>query len=63
MKTKLIFVVQGYEKLLDNGTLTDIVTLDLVANSEDEALSKAKGLIKKANYRVTGVIEKNEKNI
>lgn len=58
---KTIFVIQGYEQKLDDGRLTDVVTYEVYAKNEKEAIKKAKSYVKKTFYRVMSVIEKNEK--
>jgi len=58
LKSFLVFVVQGYERKLDDGTLVDNVTFEVIAENEKNALNKAKEIIKKPYYRVAQVIEK-----
>lgn len=58
---KTIFVIQGYEQKLEDGRLTDVVTYEVYAKNEKEAIKKAKSYVKKLFYRVMSVIEKNEK--
>ena len=55
---KLIFIIQGYDKRSENGNLEEVITLELFAKTEKEALKKAKKIIKKPFYRISGVIEK-----
>lgn len=55
---KTIFVIQGYEQKLEDGRLTDVVTYEVYANNEKEAINKAKKYHKKPFYRVMSVIEK-----
>lgn len=57
---KLVFVVQAYEQKDEMGRLIDSVTLELYAKSENEAIKRAKDIIKRPHYRVSGVIEKEE---
>lgn len=58
---KKIWVIQGYEQKLEDGRLTDVVTYEVYAKNEKEAIKKAKSYVKKPFYRVMSVIEKNEK--
>lgn len=58
---KKIWIIQGYEQKLEDGRLTDVVSYEVYANSEKEAIKKAKSYVKKPFYRVMSVIEKNEK--
>jgi hypothetical protein len=55
-----VFIIQGYEQKNENGSLNDVTTYELYAKDEKEALKKAKKLIKKSFYRISGVIEKND---
>jgi len=55
---KTIFVIQGYEQKLEDGRLTDVVTYEIYADNEKEAINKAKKYHKKPFYRVMSVIEK-----
>lgn len=57
----IIFVIQGYEQKLEDGRLTDVITYEVYAKNEKEAIKKAKSYVKKPFYRVMSVIEKNEK--
>jgi hypothetical protein len=55
---KTIFVVQGYEKRLEDGRLEEVVTYEIYAKTDKEALKKANSYCKKPFYRVSQVIEK-----
>jgi len=55
---KTIFVIQGYEKRLEDGRLDEVLTYEIYAKNEQEAIKKAKKYSKKPFYRVSGVIEK-----
>jgi len=57
-KSFLVFVVQGYERKLDDGTLVDTVVFEVLANTEKNAINKAKKIIKKPFYRISHVYEK-----
>jgi len=50
------YVVQGFELYETNGGLGDLTTIEVVASSEDEALSLASNLVNKKHYRVSSVI-------
>ena len=54
----LVFLVQGYERQLDDGTIIDTITYEVIAETEKDAIEKAKKIIKKPYYRVSQVIEK-----
>lgn len=57
-KSFLIFVVTGYEERMQDGTLRDTVVFELIAESSDEAIKRAKKIHKKPFYRISRVIEK-----
>jgi len=48
----------GYEEKQENGTLVDAISYEVIAETSDEAIAKAKGLFKKPFYRVSQIIEK-----
>ena len=50
------YIVQGFELDEKDGGLADVATIDVLANSEDEALSIAATLVSKNHYRVSSVI-------
>ena len=58
MKREIIYIVQGFETKLETGQLTDLVTVEVYADNEEEAIIKAKTYCKKSFYRVSQVIEK-----
>lgn len=60
MKTHLIFIIQAYESATDTGQLSDVVTLELIDTKPENAIKKAKTLIKKKFYRISNIIEKEE---
>ena len=52
------FLVQGFDDESESGRLTGLVTLDLIAQDEGAAISKAQKLVLGRNwYRVSSVIE------
>jgi hypothetical protein len=57
MTTYLLFTVQGYELKTDTGSLLDSCEINLISTSAEDALKRAKGLIKKSNYRVAKITE------
>lgn len=58
-KREIVFVVQAYQERTDVGELRDITTLELFCDTADQALDRAKKLIKKKFYRVSAIIEKD----
>jgi hypothetical protein len=58
--SKLIFVIQGYGEEKADGTISDVVTIELIDKTQESAIKRAKKLIKKNNYRVTSIIEKEK---
>lgn len=59
MKTYFTFTIQCYKNMTPQGTLQDYVELQVVADSEEEALKKAKQVFvrKDYHYRVKAVVE------
>jgi hypothetical protein len=59
MKTYLAFTIQVYKSMTPQGTLSDYVEVQVVADSEKEALEKAKKVYVRAEYtyRVKAVTE------
>jgi hypothetical protein len=57
-----IFIIQGYEKKDEMGRLDDVISFEVYAKSESEAIKKCKKLLKKPFYRVASIIEKNDKS-
>ena len=49
-------IVAAYMNEQPDGKLIDWATIDVFANSEQEALSKAKVLVEKKFYRVSSVV-------
>lgn len=59
IETIIIFIIQAYEEIdVTAGTLKDTVTIEVIAETVDGAIDKAKKIIKKKFYRVTSIIEK-----
>lgn len=58
--TKLIFVLQGYEQE-NGGALADAMVFELYAKSYKEAVVKAKKIYAKPFYRLSRVIEVENK--
>lgn len=52
-----VFIIQAYERLDSLGNMDDVVTLELIADNKEEALAKAKKLVKKAGYRLARITE------
>lgn len=57
MTTYYLYTVQGYQKLEETGNLSDFATISIIAKSEEEAKEKAKKLVTKNFYRISGVME------
>lgn len=51
------FILQAYDVTLDDGRLSGVVSIDIVAISEADALEKAKKLITKPLYRISQIVE------
>ena len=56
----LIFIIQAYESATDTGQLTNVVQIELIDKSPEDALKRAKELIKKNYYRLSSIIEKDK---
>ena len=57
MKQDLLFVIQAYNEKFADGSIGDVVVLELFAPTETEALTKARALCKRKEYRVSSIIE------
>lgn len=59
MKKKALYIIQGYEKELDDQRLAYVTTFEVKANTEEEALKIVKNYttIPKKYYRVERVLE------
>ena len=58
-KREIVYIVQAYDKLDEtNGVMSNVVVLELYADSIDNAVEKAQKLIHKNGYRVERIIEK-----
>lgn len=55
---KTVYILQGYDKKLEDGRLENVVVYEVYAKTEKEALTKAKKYLKKDFYRVSQIIEK-----
>jgi len=50
------YIVQGFDIYEKDGGLGDVCTIDVLADSEKEALQEASGLVKKKHYRIQSVV-------
>ena len=57
MKKYMVVVVQAYELQTEQGQLLNSVEIALIDDSPDNALKRAKKLVKKAHYRIAKVTE------
>ena len=53
------YIVQGYEGQGEGTQLLDVATVDVLADSEKDALKRAAKFVSKKHYRVSSVIEHN----
>jgi isocitrate dehydrogenase len=53
-----IFVIQAYVEKDGVGNVTDICTLELIDETAEKALERARQIITKPNYRISQIIEK-----
>lgn len=58
MEKYTVFVIQAYKLISPDGLLLDNVTLELIDTNEENAMTRAKELVKKDNYRLSQIIEK-----
>ena len=58
MSRMIIWIVQGFDKIHDDGKIDNVVTFEVYAKTEEEAIKRAEQLIKKDHYRIQSVIEK-----
>lgn len=57
MQTHLIFIIQAYQGEDPTGNISDVVTIELIDETPEKAIARAKQLIKKKFYRVSSIIE------
>ena len=62
MNPKYYFTIQGYEQKQDTGALSDVTTFEILEETPDSAMARAKKLEKKAFYRFSSIIQKDEKH-
>ena len=54
---KTLYVVQAYQQMTEMGQLMDSTQIETFAESESEAIKKAKKYIKKNHYRISTIME------
>jgi len=57
---KLVFIVQAHQGEMPNTQLSDVCTVELMCETGEEALKRAKKLINKKHYRISHIIEKDK---
>ncbi len=60
-KTIFRYTIQGYDRMKTNGQCLNVCDININATNGNEALAKAKKLVKKKNYRVAQVQELTER--
>jgi hypothetical protein len=58
IKRDIIYIIQGFQLQNPDGSISDFCDIEVYANSEKEAIEKAKTLVQKSFYRIKQVIEK-----
>lgn len=59
MKTYCVYLIQGYQFYdKEKDLFMYVANIEVIASTEKEALAKAKKMINKKEYRVTGCYEK-----
>jgi hypothetical protein len=53
MKKIIVWIIQAYQQQTETGGLIDAVVLELIADSEKEAVKRARQLVKKKFYRLS----------
>lgn len=56
-KTYLVFIVKGYDKMLTDGTLLDVVSVELIDKTAESAIKRAQKMVSKPEWRVSQIIE------
>jgi hypothetical protein len=56
-ETYTAFVIQAHMGETPQMTLSDVCTVEIIADDVDSAIEKAKKLVKKDHYRVKAIIE------
>jgi hypothetical protein len=56
-ETILVFIIQAYQNEAPDGSLADIVTLELIDKNPENALKRAKTMVVKKFYRLSKVVE------
>ena len=63
MKNKyLVFIIQAYDAATPEGRLIDVATVEVIEDTLDAAMDRARKIITKKFYRVYQVIENFEKS-
>ena len=57
MNKYTVWIIQAFHQRTEDGRLIDNVTLQVIAETEKEAMAQAKKYIKKPNYRLSEIIE------
>lgn len=61
MSTYLIFIIKGYDKE-ENETLYNVIEYQIIADNYEDAVTKAKSIHKKNEYRLFTVVEKHNEH-
>jgi len=51
------YIVQAYSDIAEGGQLKNVATVDVFSDSEEQAIKRAKQLVKREHYRVSQVVE------
>lgn len=57
MKIYTAYIIQAYEKKTPNGDLENNVELEIIANSENEAIKRISEFTQKEKYQINSVID------
>ncbi len=53
----IVFVIQAFASIDPLGNMADVVTLELIAETQEEAMKTAKRLVKANGYRLARITE------
>jgi hypothetical protein len=58
--TKYIFVIQAFDTEKEDGTILNVVSVEVVDTNLGKAIARATKLVKKPHYRISSIIEKTK---
>lgn len=58
--TYLIYIIKAYNVDRDTNNISDSVVIELIDETPEKALQRAKGLVERSNFQLTDIIEKQK---